>query len=79
LGAAVAALRVGTVPWVSLVVAGLVELLFIQEDLFLLQLLIQSLSVQGVLMQQYYPQLAHLQQEIMVEILFSLIQVLLEQ
>jgi hypothetical protein len=62
-----------------LVVAGLVELLFIQEDLFLLQLLIQSLSVQGVLMQQYYPQLAHLQQEIMVEILFSLIQVLLEQ
>jgi len=62
-----------------LVVAGLVELLFIQEDLFLLQLLIQSLSVQGVLMQQYYPQLAQLQQEIMVEILFSLIQVLLEQ
>jgi hypothetical protein len=62
-----------------LVVAGLVELLFIQEDLFLLQLLIQSLSVQGVLMQQYYPQLAPLQQEIMVEILFSLIQVLLEQ
>ena len=39
-----------------LVVAGLVELLFIQEDLFLLQLLIQSLSVQGVLMEQYYPQ-----------------------
>jgi hypothetical protein len=62
-----------------LVVAGLVELLFIQEDLFLLQLLIQSLSVQGVLMQQYHPQLVQLEQEIMVEILFSLIQVLLEQ
>ena len=57
------------------VVAGLVELLFIQEDHFLPQLLIQSLLELVVLVLMA----PVLQQEIMVEILFSLIQVLLEQ
>jgi hypothetical protein len=58
-----------------LVVEVLVELLFIPEDHFPLQLLIQSLLEQEAAVQYLYPLHLMLEQEIMVEILFLLIQV----